>query len=68
MLSPSAAVAPLRPVLGVWVSLDWDPDRGTFNKDDFCFELPSPAVPLSVFCCPTGDGACDDDVGVMTVS
>lgn len=34
MLSASAAVvAPLRPVLGVWLSLDWGPDWGTLSRE-----------------------------------
>lgn len=49
MLSASAAVAPLRPVLGVWESVDW----GTLRRERFCFESPSAAVPV--------DGSCDDD-------
>ena len=43
MLSESAAVAPLKPVLGVCVSFDCEPDRGTFKSERFCFESPSPA-------------------------
>lgn len=34
MLSASAAVvAPLRPVLGVWLSLDWGPGWGTLSRE-----------------------------------
>jgi hypothetical protein len=50
MLSASAAVAPLRPVLGV--SLDCEPDRGMFKRERFWFESPS-AVAV--------DGPCDED-------
>lgn len=62
MLSESAAVAPLRPVLGVCVSLECEPERGTFRSERFCFESPSLVGCVSV------DGPCDEEVGATTVS
>ena len=50
ILSASAAVAPLRPVLGV--SLDCDADWGTFKRVRFWFESPSAGA---------DDGPCDED-------
>jgi len=50
ILSASAAVAPLRPVLGV--SLDCDADWGTFKRVRFWFESPSAGADV---------GPCDED-------
>ena len=55
MLSESAAVAPLRPVVGVCVSADCEPGGGTFRSECFCFESAAPA------------SACDDDGGGTVV-
>lgn len=59
MLSESAAVTPLKPVVGVCASMDCEPERGTFKSERFCFESPSPASSV--------DGPRDDDRGGTTV-
>lgn len=65
MLSESAAVTPLRPVLGVCASFDCEPDRGTLRRERFC---PSLAKPLSPVRWVSVDGPCDDGWLGTTVS
>lgn len=66
MLSESAAVTPLRPVLGVWSSVDPEaaPVWGTPRNDCFCLE--SASVPAALRCSSVA-GSRDDDRGGTTV-